>query len=83
MRLLSINYQLKGGAMTKALKPCPFCGADARYDSFGPRRVLVYCVNLTCGARIPAYPTRQLATTVWNRRKEDTLASESGNNRVG
>jgi hypothetical protein len=40
--------------MTKQteLKPCPFCGCEAKYNqSYNPCEVWVYCVNTDCFAR--------------------------------
>lgn len=48
------------------LKPCPFCGGEARtydgnIDTFG-----VVCKK--CGAKVYGYETRKKADNAWNRR---------------
>lgn len=51
------------------LKPCPFCGGEARryygnHDMYG-----VTCKK--CTAKIFGYATKASATRAWNRRADD------------
>ena len=56
------------------LKPCPFCGGEAKLleDEFGRTSGWWYasCSNLGCGiiARTADRPTPQEAAKLWNRR---------------
>ncbi|MDB4378650.1 Lar family restriction alleviation protein [bacterium] len=58
--------------MSEDLKPCPFCGGDAkRYyradDSGWENTDWVGCTD-GCGASTACYETKALAVTVWNTR---------------
>lgn len=48
------------------LKPCPFCGGEARrcISSFGIHGVM--CRR--CGAKVAGYGNQPSATKAWNRR---------------
>lgn len=54
------------------LKPCPFCGMDAKIiheaDDDGDQFYYVYCLG--CDAETAGYETREEATNAWNRRAE-------------
>lgn len=51
------------------LKPCPFCGGEARVKSF-PHNYAVYCE--ICGATTQKYaPTKEMAIKAWNRRTDN------------
>lgn len=51
------------------LKPCPFCGGEAKVQRF-PRNYSVYCTE--CGARTMSFkPTEEEAVEDWNRRVSD------------
>lgn len=52
----------------KELKPCPFCGNNARLLS-GTECYEVICSNPDCAAIIArSFPSREEAITAWNRR---------------
>lgn len=51
------------------LKPCPFCGGEAKVQSFSHDRT-VYCTD--CNARVQKFfPTREEAIEAWNRRADN------------
>ena len=54
------------------LKPCPFCGWDARYEPNygGTGIVAVLCLNPTCGAEVMG-SGKEHAIELWNRRATD------------
>ncbi len=54
--------------MATELKPCPFCGAEAKIAEYGCYSV--YCIRQCCEQPI-AYPDRETAIEEWNRRVED------------
>ena len=53
------------------LKPCPFCGGDARLISYGESGIgaCVACNN--CHACTDDYDTDQPAVAAWNSRHEE------------
>ena len=59
------------------LKPCPFCGGEARIKPFVSKRLFtkgmkVYEVQCTsCDCRTPLCYTSEVAEMRWNRRAED------------
>lgn len=65
--------------MSEELKPCPFCGGEAKLlkdelgntaDMYGAEWWYVACSNLDCGiyAKTADRPTPQEAAKLWNRR---------------
>lgn len=62
------------------LKPCPFCGGEARLTSFddGPvKRWFIQCKkHIECGGRMIAKPTETEAIVAWNRRASDNKDAE-------
>ncbi len=53
-----------------SLKPCPFCGMEARIDKFGSV-VVVGCDTIGCFCNIgsnPIFKTKDEATKAWNKR---------------
>lgn len=54
---------------TTALKPCPFCGGEARVQSYY-RDYAIYCFKCNASTR-KFYPTREEAERAWNRRVSD------------
>lgn len=53
------------------LKPCPFCGSEAKhyYDDNGWMNTdWVSCENDDCGAQTCLHESKELALAAWNRR---------------
>jgi Lar family restriction alleviation protein len=66
--------QLKGWQqMATELKPCPFCGREAKIRDFSipdlDPEIDVFCTN--CGGQTFVYETEAEAIEAWNRRAED------------
>lgn len=60
--------------MTDRLKPCPFCGGEARFNyrtsSYdGSEMYGAECIQTGCCSIPPIYTTKEQAMTKWNRRK--------------
>ena len=63
--------------MAEMLKPCPFCGGDAKEftgEDAAPHRWTVECDS--CGAHVGS-DTRHKARAKWNRRSERTCRNAS------
>ena len=63
--------------MAETLKPCPFCGGDAKEftgEDAAPHRWTVECDS--CGAHVGS-DTRHKACAKWNRRAERTCRMEA------
>ena len=63
--------------MTNDLRPCPFCGGDAKEftgEDAAPHRWTVECDS--CGAHVGS-DTRHKARAKWNRRAERTCRMEA------
>lgn len=57
------------------LKPCPFCGGEARYTEKSRFHIgWVYCPG--CGAASGYYNTEAEAIAAWNTRAEQTCHTE-------
>lgn len=61
------------------LRPCPFCGKDARHvvmeDTDGAVSHRIICRNVGCGALTSCWGTRRAARFAWNRRPEPEAGS--------
>ena len=58
--------------MSKEIKPCPFCGGEAR-DYQSPQRngePLYFVACIECLAASCCYPTREEALMMWNKRDD-------------
>lgn len=54
------------------LKPCPFCGGEARYGHDNMNGHYVTCANIECGVLVVAryHETKELTITAWNTRHD-------------
>lgn len=60
----------------KDLKPCPFCGSKAIFETHGEKLpnfgIAVRCSNiLECGCRFEFFDTKEWAIKTWNRRADN------------
>lgn len=51
--------------MGDALKPCPFCGGEARFDDM---EMQVQCTTRSCTGQARMFDTAAQAITAWNTR---------------
>ena len=51
------------------LKPCPFCGCEAKIVHYSPYRYYVQCV--VCGAGTLSMLNEETAINAWNRRADN------------
>ena len=59
--------------MPEELKPCPFCGGEAKFGankSCCGRTVRIDCTNPECGGCITTFSSKAEATKAWNRRAQ-------------
>lgn len=64
--------------MNNGLKPCPFCGGEAKlsgvYEIMGTKAWAVYCgrspQDFSCGAQITSIYSEEDAIKNWNRRAD-------------
>lgn len=66
------------------LKPCPFCGGEARVtqwrDTLSPNTTWIECINPECQVMTDSFhhkdhnKARELAAQVWNRRVNEDLS---------
>lgn len=64
---------------SQELKPCPFCGGEARSYSYGTKAAVAHCSNESCAVK-PEFHCKEEAQTwdVWNTRADDShLAAEN------
>lgn len=63
------------------LKPCPFCGGEARFERMGTARqsCIVECGN--CGARHESSDEYHRSGTSWNERHAASPAVQGGDAR--
>jgi len=59
------------------LKPCPFCGGEAKlyetYDGFWQ----VQCCGIGCGCGTMQYKEKRTPVRIWNRRANDVPTERS------
>lgn len=54
------------------LKPCPFCGGEARICSAGFEATYIRCANIKdCGCKFEWFDTEEEAIEAWNRRADN------------
>lgn len=54
--------------MSETLKPCPFCGSEAKIVHFSQDACYVKCENYDCMAGQKVYDTKADAIAAWNNR---------------
>ena len=57
---------------SEALKPCPFCGGEAKYYYYTPRDHNIECESCSNGTCL--HETKAEAVTAWNTRVETLQA---------
>lgn len=56
------------------LKPCPFCGGEAKIVKSPENEYIAICRNKQCNASVGFFPnTRKEAIEAWNRRADDEI----------
>ena len=63
--------------MSEKLKPCPFCGSDAKVLMSDGWIIICQNSDLNCNARLPYCPTKNEAIKTWNTRSESDELSEA------
>ena len=53
------------------LKPCPFCGGEAKMANTDIGGWPVYCINCPCDYGRYWFATKQKAIEAWNRRSDN------------
>ena len=61
--------------MTELL-PCPFCGGEARFETYGGTACAVVCQTCGCGTPTMRLDDGMIAADLWNRRAERTCRME-------
>ena len=58
------------------LKLCPFCGGEARFETYGGTACAVVCQTCGCGTPTMRLDDGMIAADLWNRRAERTCRME-------
>ena len=58
--------------MSGELKPCPFCGGEAEFETYGGTACAVTCRKCRCGTPTVSLNDGERAVEAWNRRAERT-----------
>ena len=58
--------------MSVELKPCPFCGGEAEFETYGDTACAVTCRKCRCGTPTVSLNDGERAVEAWNRRAERT-----------
>lgn len=58
--------------MSVELKPCPFCGGEAEFETYGGTACAVTCRKCRCGTPTVSLNDGERAVEAWNRRAERT-----------
>ena len=62
--------------MSIELKPCPFCGGEAEFETYGGTACAVVCQSCRCGTPTMSLTDGMAAVNRWNRRAERTCRWE-------
>lgn len=54
--------------MTEELSPCPFCGGEAEFETYGGTACAVVCQSCRCGTPTMSLTDGMAAVNRWNRR---------------
>ena len=58
------------------LLSCPFCGGEARFETYGGTACAVVCQTCGCGTPTMRLDDGMIAADLWNRRVERTCRME-------
>ena len=58
--------------MAETLRPCPFCGGEAEFETYGGTACAVVCQSCRCGTPTMSLADDMAAVNRWNRRAERT-----------
>jgi Lar family restriction alleviation protein len=59
---------VSGAKTTPALKPCPFCNGEPRFERIGTPRLSCIVACLDCGASLESNEVGERSGTNWNSR---------------
>lgn len=62
--------------MSGELKPCPFCGGEAKTGGYAIAVEGYWVSCTTCGVYVDGYPTTTVAVDAWNQRAHPTEGEE-------
>ena len=68
--------------MSEELKPCPFCGGEARFETYGGTACAVVCQTCGCGTPTMRLDDGMIAADLWNHRAERTCRVEEDTKRA-
>ena len=61
------------------LLSCPFCGGEARFETYGGTACAVVCQTCGCGTPTMRLDDGMIAVDLWNRRAERTCKKRNHN----
>lgn len=67
---------MEGEGMSEELKPCPFCGGEALFETYGGTACAVVCQTCHCGTATARLYDGMEAVKAWNRRAERTCLAK-------
>ena len=62
--------------MSEGLLPCPHCGGEAEFETYGGTACAVTCRKCRCGTPTVRLNDGERAVEAWNRRAERTCRAE-------
>lgn len=62
--------------MAETLRLCPFCGGEAKFETYGGTACAVVCQSCRCGTPTMSLDDGMQAVEAWNRRAERTCSVE-------